>query len=128
MAPVIKNANSLLLDEIAKQSHSLAEQARTGTLSQNQLEGGTFTITNLGMFDIDFFTPIINLPQSAILGVGRIVREPVVRDNTVVPGDVLGLSLTFDHRAIDGATAAKWLQHLCKLIAQPSRHMTDAAK
>ena len=117
VAPVIKNVASLSLDQIAEQSRSLAERASAGRLSQNELEGGTFTITNLGMFDIDFFTPIINLPQCAILGVGRIVCEPVVVDDSIVPGDRLGLSLTFDHRVIDGAPAARWLQRLGRMIA-----------
>lgn len=124
VAPVIKNADSLSLDQIAEQSRSLAEQGRAASLSQNQLEGGTFTITNLGMFDIDFFTPIINLPQSAILGVGRIVREPVVRGDKVVSGETLSLSLTFDHRIIDGAPAARWLQALCQMIGRVSDHVS----
>ena len=118
VAPVIKNVDTLSLDAIAEQSRLLGEQARAGTLSQSQLQGGTFTITNLGMFDIDFFTPIINLPQAAILGVGRIVREPVVQGDTVVAGVRLALSLTFDHQVIDGAPAARWLQYLSGMIAQ----------
>jgi pyruvate dehydrogenase E2 component (dihydrolipoamide acetyltransferase) len=121
VAPVIKNADALAIDKIAEQSRSLGEQARAGTLSQNQLEGGTFTITNLGMFDIDFFTPIINLPQTAILGVGRIADEPVILDGQVVPGKTLALSLTFDHRVIDGAPAARWLQQLGKMIEEAER-------
>jgi pyruvate dehydrogenase E2 component (dihydrolipoamide acetyltransferase) len=71
------------------------------------------------MFDIDFFTPIINLPQSAILGVGRITDEPVVAGGQVVPGKVISLSLTFDHRVIDGAPAARWLQRLAQGIGHP---------
>jgi pyruvate dehydrogenase E2 component (dihydrolipoamide acetyltransferase) len=124
VAPVIKDVPALSLDEIAEESRMLGEQARAGKLSQSQLQGGTFTITNLGMFDIDFFTPIVNLPQSAILGVGRIVREPVVRGDAVVPGTRLALSLTFDHRVIDGAAAGKWLQHLSEMIAQPDQHLS----
>ncbi len=126
VAPVIRDAASLSLDEIASQSRSLAEQARQGTLSQNQLQGGTFTITNLGMFDIDFFTPIINLPQSAILGIGRIAREPVVVGDQVVPGFRLGLSLTFDHRVIDGGPAARWLQRLAQIIQHPQQFVARA--
>ena len=127
VAPVIKNADQLSLHAIAEQSRSLTEQARGGSLSQNQLQAGTFTVTNLGMFDIDFFTPIINLPQSAILGVGRIVREPVVRGDAVVPCATIGLSLTFDHRIIDGAPAAKWLQRLSTMIANPAEHISAAS-
>jgi len=124
VAPVINNVASLSLDEIALQSRMLTEQAHAGTLSQNQLQGGTFTITNLGMFDIDFFTPIINLPQAAILGVGRIVREPVVVGDEVVPGYQIGLSLTFDHRIIDGRPAARWLQRLAMMIQDPEQYLS----
>jgi len=116
VAPVLKNAAALSLDEIAGQTRLLAERARAGQLAPDELQGGTFTITNLGMFGIDFFTPIINLPQAAILGVGRIADEPVIEDGRVVPGKTLGLSLTFDHRVIDGAPAARWLQRLAELI------------
>ncbi|MEO8496578.1 MAG: dihydrolipoamide acetyltransferase family protein [Planctomycetota bacterium] len=124
VAPVIHNVPSLSLAEIASQSLTLAEQARAGTLTQSQLQGGTFTMTNLGMFDIDFFTPIINLPQAAILGVGRIVREPVVVGDAVVPGYRLGLSLTFDHRILDGGPAARWLQRLATMIQQPEQYLS----
>ena len=93
-----------------------AVQARGRQIVDGQLQGGTFTVTNLGMYDVDFFTPIINLPQSSILGVGRIVREPAVVDDQIVARDRLSLSLTFDHRVLDGAPAAKWLQHLSRLI------------
>jgi pyruvate dehydrogenase E2 component (dihydrolipoamide acetyltransferase) len=78
------------------------------------------------MFDIDFFTPIINLPQAAILGVGRIAREPVVVGDAVVAGYRLGLSLTFDHRIIDGGPAARWLQRLGQLIQNPEQHVFAA--
>jgi len=119
VAPVLRQADTLSLEEIAVQSGRLIEQARTGRLSESDYRGGTFTITNLGMFDIDFFTPIINLPQAAILGVGRITDEPIVVESQVVPGKVLSLSLTFDHRVIDGAPAARWLQRLTQWIRQP---------
>ncbi len=112
VAPVIHNAGALSLAEIASQTRSLVEQARRGALSQRQLQGGTFTLTNLGAFGIEFFTPIINLPQTAALGVGRIAEEPVIEDGRVALGKTLSLSLTFDHRVIDGAPAARWLQRL----------------
>ncbi len=126
VAPVINDVASHSLEDIATQSRTLSEQAHDGTLSENQLQGGTFTITNLGMFDIDFFTPIINLPQSAILGIGRIVREPVVVGDQVVPGYRLGLSLTFDHRVVDGAPAARWLQRLSQMIEHPQQFVSHA--
>jgi len=119
LAPVINHADQLSLPQIAERSRELVGQARAGKLTQRQLQGGTFTITNLGMFDIDCFTPILNLPQAAILGVGRIVREPVVRGEMVVPGETLSLSLTFDHRVVDGAPAARWLQRLAQWIQRP---------
>ena len=112
VAPVLRDVPKLSLAEIAQQTRQLIEQARGGSLTQPQLVGGTFTMTSLGMFDIDHFTPILNLPQSAILGVGRIVREPVVRGNEIVIGEQLSVSLTVDHRVVDGAPAAKWLQRL----------------
>jgi pyruvate dehydrogenase E2 component (dihydrolipoamide acetyltransferase) len=116
LAPVVRHADRLTLPEIAEQTRKLIAQTRSGQLSQNQLSGGTFTVSNLGMFGIDAFTPILNLPQAAILGVGRIVDEPVVRDGQLDVGRTLTLSLTFDHRVIDGAPAARWLQRLCERI------------
>ena len=86
------------------------------------LQGGTFTITNLGMFDVDGFTPIINLPECAILGVGRIVPKQMVTDLTserVEIRHMMVLSLTFDHRLVDGAPAARFLQRLKQLVEQP---------
>ncbi len=83
------------------------------------MQGGTFTITNLGAFGIETFTPIINLPECAILGIGRIVREPVMVGEQVVARERMGLSLTFDHRIVDGAPAARFLQLLARLIENP---------
>ena len=122
LAPVLRNVASLSLQEIAVESKRLAAHAVSGNFREEQLAGGTFTITNLGMFDIDSFTPIINLPQTAILGVGRIADEPVVAGERVVPGKTLTLSLTFDHRVIDGAPAARWLQRLAERIRDPQAH------
>ncbi|MCA9051934.1 MAG: 2-oxo acid dehydrogenase subunit E2 [Planctomycetaceae bacterium] len=116
VAPVIRNADKLTLTELKQQCRRLIDAAETGRLTTEQLTGGTFTITNLGMFDIDAFTPIINYPQTAILGIGRILREPVVRDDQVTIGHTLTLSLTFDHRTIDGAPAARWLRRLSETI------------
>lgn len=117
VAPVIHDADRLTVTQIAERSRTLIDQARAGKLSQSQLQGGTFTITNLGMFGMDAFTPVLNLPQAAILGVGRIIREPVVRDDRIEIGDTMCLSLTFDHRVIDGAPAARWLQRLAEMLA-----------
>lgn len=117
LAPVIRHADRLTLTELADCSRKLIDGARSGTLSQSQLVGGTFTVTNLGMFGIDSFTPVLNLPQAAILGIGRIIEEPVVRSGRLEIGQTLTLSLTFDHRVIDGGPVARWLQCLSTRIA-----------
>lgn len=116
LAPVVRHADRLSLDEITSRTRQLIADARANRLSQQLLEVGTFTITSLGAFGIDAFTPILNLPQAGILGVGRIVEEPIVRDGQIVAGHTLCLSLTFDHRIVDGAPAAKWLSALCAKI------------
>jgi pyruvate dehydrogenase E2 component (dihydrolipoamide acetyltransferase) len=84
------------------------------------MQGGTFTITNLGSFGIETFTPIINLPECAILGLGRIERRPVMVGEQVAARERMSLSLTFDHRIVDGAPASRFLQHLVRLIENPS--------
>ncbi|MCA9056882.1 MAG: 2-oxo acid dehydrogenase subunit E2, partial [Planctomycetaceae bacterium] len=116
LAPVLREVNHLSLSEIVEQSQALIQRARAGKLNQSQLDGATFTVSNLGMLGVDHFTPVLNLPQSAILGIGRLVEEPVVRNGQIVIGHTLSLSLTFDHRILDGAPAARWLQRLCQLI------------
>ena len=122
LAPVVRDADRLTLREIAEQTRQLIAQARSGQLSQKQLSGGTFTISNLGSFDIDAFTPILNLPQAAILGVGRIIEEPVIRNGQLAVGKTITLSLTFDHRVLNGAPAARWLQRLCDRIQTSLGH------
>jgi pyruvate dehydrogenase E2 component (dihydrolipoamide acetyltransferase) len=124
LAPVIRDVSGLSLAELAVRSRGLVERAQQKRLTSEDLQGGTFTVTNLGSFGIEFFTPIINVPQCAILGVGQIRREPVVRDDEIVPADRLPLSLTFDHRIVDGAPAARFLQKLCRLIAEPTVALT----
>jgi pyruvate dehydrogenase E2 component (dihydrolipoamide acetyltransferase) len=123
-APVIRNADQLPVQEISSVLRALTEQARAGDLPAEAMQGATFTITNLGMFGVDAFTPIIQLPQSAILGIGRIVREPGVVDDHVVPRDLVTLSLTFDHRVVDGAPAARFLDSLRRLIEHPAEALT----
>ncbi|MFM8274234.1 MAG: 2-oxo acid dehydrogenase subunit E2 [Gemmata sp.] len=117
LAPVVRHADRLSLDQIAAQTRQLIADARADRLTHQHLEGGTFTLTNLGTFGIDAFTPILSLSQAGILGIGRIVVEPVVREGQIVVGHTLTLSLTFDHRVADGAPAARWLQALCGRIA-----------
>ncbi|MBT5873801.1 MAG: 2-oxo acid dehydrogenase subunit E2 [Candidatus Latescibacteria bacterium] len=119
LVPVVHDVRSKSLQVIAEESAKLVEQTQAGTLPLDKLREGTFTITNLGMYDIDAFTPIINLPECAILGVGRIVPKVVVVDErTLTTGirRIMALSLTFDHRLVDGGPAAKFLQTLKSLI------------
>lgn len=119
LVPVIKNADAKNIWEIAQESRKLEEAARNGTISPADLEGGTFTITNLGMYGVEFFTPIINLPECAILGIGVIQETPVVVNGQVFPRLTLPLSLVFDHRVVDGAPAAEFLRDLIEAIEVP---------
>ena len=123
VAPIVKNANTTSVKEISRQTRRLIEAARSGRLAPEDLGGGTFTITNLGMYEVDAFTPIVNLPQCAILGVGRILPRPVVTDESSERIEVrrmVALSLTFDHRVVDGAPAARFLQRIKHLIERPT--------
>jgi pyruvate dehydrogenase E2 component (dihydrolipoamide acetyltransferase) len=119
LVPVIRDADSKGIGELARSLRELAERARAGKSTPDDLSGGTFTITNLGMFDIDAFTPIINLPECAILGVGRLREVPAVRDGQVCIRTTMALSLSFDHRLVDGAPAARFLQRIKTLVEQP---------
>lgn len=119
LVPVIRNANTKSLTQIASEARDLAFKARRRTLSPDAMQGGTFTISNLGMYGIDAFTPIINLPQAAILGLGRIVEKPAVHQGQVVPRAMMALSLTFDHRVLDGGPAARFLDRVRTFIEQP---------
>ena len=121
LVPVIHHVSTLSLRQLAERSRILIEQARAGKLSAADMQGGVFTITNLGAFGIDAFTPIINVPETAILGLGAIRREPVALDNDqITVRDHLTLSLTFDHRVTDGAPAARFLQTLRDAIENPA--------
>ena len=120
IVPVLRDVTSLSLLQVAAQSRELVESARANRLKADDLQGGVFTITNLGAFGIDAFTPIINLPETAILGIGSIRREPAVVDNQIVPRDQVTLSLTFDHRIVDGAPAARFLQAIRLAVENPS--------
>lgn len=119
LVPVIRGATGLGLLAIAERSRDLVRKARERRLAPGDMEGGTFTITNLGAFGVEAFTPIINPPECAILGMGRIARQPVMIGDQVVPRDRMTLSLTFDHRIVDGAPAARFLQGLVRLIENP---------
>ena len=119
LVPVIRDADKKGLAQIAREFAEKVAAAREGRLSPDELTGGTFTITNLGMYEIDGFTPIINPPQCAILGIGRIVEKPVARDGQVVVRQMMILSLSFDHRLVDGAPAARFLQQVKRLVERP---------
>jgi pyruvate/2-oxoglutarate dehydrogenase complex dihydrolipoamide acyltransferase (E2) component len=112
MVPVLRGADRKSVTELAEESRTLAAGARSGTLGAGTYQRGTFTITNLGTTDIDSFTPIINAPQVAILGVTRVARRAVVKGDQIVIAPMMGLHLVFDHRAVDGYPAALFLSEL----------------
>jgi len=119
LVPVIRNADRLTIKEFAVKFREVVARAREGKALHDDLTGGTFTITNLGMFGVDAFTPIIRLPECAILGVGRIHPEPAVVDDEVVVRQRMWLSLTFDHRLVDGGPAARFLQGITRYVEEP---------
>ena len=126
LVPVVRDPARKSLPNIAAEANRLVEQARNATISADDMRGGTFTITNLGMYDIDGFTPVINLPECAILGIGRMVAKVVVVDEAnprraarTAIRKMMVLSLTFDHRVVDGAPAAQFLQRVKKFVEQP---------
>ena len=119
IVPNIRNADQKSLVEIGKSIRDLADRARKNQLSRDEISGGTFTVTNLGMFGVESFTPIINWPECAILGVGRIADRAVVRDGQVVVRPTMWLSLTFDHRVVDGVPAAQFMSRVHQLLESP---------
>lgn len=122
LVPVLRDVQAKSLRQIASESAELIEKTRLGTIGLNELQGGTFTITNLGMYEIDAFTPIIDLPQCAIMGIGQIVAKQVVINvdqEKVAIRQRMVLSLTFDHRLVDGAQAARFLQRVKLLVEKP---------
>jgi pyruvate dehydrogenase E2 component (dihydrolipoamide acetyltransferase) len=118
VVPVVRNADFRPLAEIAQDIRELADRARAGSLRPMDVLGGTATVTNLGAHGVDAFTPVLNPPQSAILGVGRIAERPVVENGKIAVGWTCMLSLTFDHRVTDGAPAAD-------LLAAVARRMSE---
>lgn len=119
LVPVIRQVDRLNLVEIQQSGDELIGRAVAGKSLPDDFSGGTFTISNLGMFEVDGFTPIINQPQAAILGVGRIAAKPVAVNNEVVIRQMMTLSLSFDHRIVDGGPAARFLQRIKHLIERP---------
>ena len=116
IVPVIAGANRMALKEIAARTRELGERARAGKLTLEEVGGGTFTITNLGNYGIDAFTPILNAGETGILGVGRIVEKPAVWRGEITRRSMMTLSLTFDHRAIDGAPSAAFLRTVVEIF------------
>jgi pyruvate dehydrogenase E2 component (dihydrolipoamide acetyltransferase) len=120
LVPVVHDTGHKSLQEIAGETRQLIQKAREGKLKPGEVTGGTFTVTNLGMYGIDGFTPIINLPEVAILGVGRMVERPVRNAQGFDWRQMLTLSLTFDHRAVDGVPAAAFLQAVTRQLEAPA--------
>jgi pyruvate dehydrogenase E2 component (dihydrolipoamide acetyltransferase) len=120
MVPVVRHADQLDLAALSAETTRLAEAARTGSLGLGELEGGTFSVSALGMFGVDGFTPVINPPNVAILGVGRLRDDLVLVDGAVTTTKRLTLSLTWDHRVLDGAPAAEFTRTLADLLADPA--------
>lgn len=120
LVPVIKDADKKNLRQFGEDFRRMVDGARSGRSLPDDLSGGTFTITNLGMYDVDAFTPVINLPEAAILGVGRIVPKAVPHGNEIVIRQMWTLSLVFDHRLVDGAPAARFLQMIKTLVEDPA--------
>ncbi|RYZ86542.1 MAG: 2-oxo acid dehydrogenase subunit E2, partial [Proteobacteria bacterium] len=123
LVPVIKFADGKSLSHISQEVKEFAGKAKGKKLQPAEMEGSTFTISNLGMFGVDEFTAIINTPNACILAVSGIQQIPVVKNGAVVPGNVMKVTLSSDHRVVDGATAAAFLQTLKSLLEEPVRMM-----
>lgn len=121
VTPVLRSVDRLSISAVAATARDLATRARAGRLRQEELEGGSFTVTNLGMFGTEEFAAIINPPQSAILAVGAARSEAVVQGDRVQPGTVMTVTLSVDHRAVDGAVAAEWMRTFLALVEHPVR-------
>jgi pyruvate dehydrogenase E2 component (dihydrolipoamide acetyltransferase) len=120
IVPVIHGADRLTLAEISTRRRELVEAARAGRLRPEDVQGATFTISNLGMYGVDAFQAIVNAPQAAILAVGRIVERPVAIGGLLAVRPVLTLTASFDHRVVDGARGAEFLQTLASLVEEPA--------
>ncbi|MCE0448577.1 dihydrolipoamide acetyltransferase family protein [Brevibacillus sp. AF8] len=121
VVPVVRYAESTSVLDLSRRIKALAAQAREGTLGMEEMQGSTFSITNLGAYEIEFFTPVLNPPEAGILGVGAVQETPVFIDEEVQRRSILPLSLTFDHRVLDGAPAAEFLYTLRKYLEEPYR-------
>jgi pyruvate dehydrogenase E2 component (dihydrolipoamide acetyltransferase) len=126
LVPVVKDADRKSIFKISAEISELATSARDGKLSPDKMKGGSCTITNIGSAGGQWFTPVINHPEVAILGIGRIAEKPVVKNGEIVVAPVLALSLSFDHRLIDGATAQNALNHIKRLLNDPQLLVMEA--
>jgi pyruvate dehydrogenase E2 component (dihydrolipoamide acetyltransferase) len=121
LTPVVRNADQLALEDLSIEAKSLIAKARTKKLSPNEMTGSTFTVTNLGMFGIDFFSGIINPPNAAILSVGAIVKKPIIDSlGNIKAGETMMLGLSCDHRLVDGAIGAQFLKLLAETLENPA--------
>src|SRR5262249_11488817 len=120
VVPVVRDVPGLGLRQLAAKSRDLIGRARTRRLTREEITGGTFTVSNLGAFGVEAFTPILNPPECAVLGIGAVRREPAVVGEQGVPRDRLTLSLPFAHRVVDGAPAARFLAELRGAIENPA--------
>jgi len=125
VVPVIHNADRLSLFELSQQITAYADKARERKLTLDDMKGGTFTVSNFGSISGIYGTPVINYPQVGILGIGRIVQQPVVKNNQIVIGIVLGLSLSVDHRIVDGGDTARFLKQIVDHLADPISLMME---
>jgi len=124
IVPVLRDADRKGLLQIAREVRDLARKAREGTLTVDEVTGGTFTITNVSMFEVDGFTPILKPPETGILGVGRVKQKPAVHKGEICIRSLMFLSLTFDHRVVDGAPANDFLQTVARYLENPMLAMT----
>ncbi len=119
ITPIVRSADRKSLSAIAREVRELAERARHRKLRPEEYTGATFSVSNLGMFGIDAFTAVINPPEGAILAVGAMSAQPVVRDSAIVVRQMMRVTMSCDHRVIDGATGAKFLQTFKKILENP---------
>jgi pyruvate dehydrogenase E2 component (dihydrolipoamide acetyltransferase) len=121
VTPVLRDVTAQTITQVAAHTRDLAARARDGQLRQHELDGGTISVSNLGMYGVEEFAAIINPPHAAILAVGAVRDEPVVEDGAVIPGQVMTVTLSVDHRPVDGVIAARWLAALRELLENPLR-------
>ena len=121
LVPVIRHADMKTMSQINAEVKAMALKAKDRKLQPEEMQGNTFTISNLGMFDIEEFTAIINPPDSCILAVGSIIQKPIVKNGEIVVGNMMRVTLSCDHRVVDGATGAKFLQTLKGVLEDPIR-------